>query len=307
MRKTLRIELNEDTREEQLPEFTPEFPYLASCCLFDEYLGPVGPWHWHRAMELFFIESGTLEYTTPKGKWVFPAGSGGLVNSNVLHASRLLTTQCSNIQLLHLFDVSFIAGTHGSRMEEKYILPLTAAPGLELIPLHPEDPEQARILQEVRQAFDLDEDAWGYEFDLRDRLTRIWLSLFELARPAMDSRPGDHTADDKVKAMMIYIHEHFQDPISVDQLAQTVHISKRACFRLFQEHLHMTPVEYMRSYRLQRACQMLANGTESITQIAYNCGLGSSSYFGKVFRERFGCSPAQYRSKWHDRDISGHK
>lgn len=100
--------------------------------------------------------------------------------------------------------------------------------------------------------------------------------------------------------MMAYIHGHFQDSISVEQLAETVHISKRVCFRLFRDHLHMTPVEYMRSYRLRRACQMLTGSKESITQIAYSCGLGSSSYFGKVFREQFCCSPAEYRKRWHD-------
>ena len=39
-------------------------------------------------MELFYVESGVVEYYIPKGKAVFPAGSGGLVNSNVLHMTK---------------------------------------------------------------------------------------------------------------------------------------------------------------------------------------------------------------------------
>ena len=307
MRSIRGIELNEGTREELLPDFSADFPYIATCGELDHYIEPVVPWHWHRTVELFYMESGCLEYTTPSGKWVFPAGSGGLVNSNVLHTSRTLPSPDSNIQLLHLFEPAFLAGEHGSRIESKYILPLTTAPGLEMIALSPDDPEQARILADIRRAFDISEQEWGYEFKLREQLAGIWLRLFELARPAMEGRRNDRDADDKIKAMMVYIHEHFQEPISVEQLAETVHISKRACFRLFQENLHMTPVEYMRSCRLQRACQMLAEGKEPITQIAYSCGLGSSSYFGKVFRERFGCTPAQYRKNWHDRENSGRK
>ena len=72
------------------------------------------------------------------------------------------------------------------------------------------------------------------------------------------------------------------------------------CFRLFRETLHMTPIEYIRSYRLQKACQMLANTKDTITQIAYNCGLGSSSHFGKTFREVYHCTPLEYRRNWHD-------
>lgn len=302
MRNIQGIELKEDTREELLPGFTAEFPYIATCVELDKYIEPLVPWHWHRTVELFYMESGFLEYTTPNGKWTFPAGSGGMVNSNVLHTSRILPSPDCNIQLLHLFDPAFLSGEHGSRMETKYILPLTAAPGIEMIALYPENPEQARILADIRSAFEISEGEWGYEFRLREELTRIWLRLFEMARPAMENSRGGREAEDLIKAAMIYIHEHFQEPISVEQLAESVHISKRACFRLFRENLHMTPLEYMRSYRLQKACRMLAGGKESITQIAYSCGLGSSSYFGKVFREQFGCTPAQYRKEWHDRN-----
>ncbi len=301
------IEVNEQNKEEILPEFTMDFPYIATCAELDKYIEPVVPWHWHRTIELFYMQSGTLEYVTPKGKWIFPSGSGGFVNSNVLHTTRVIPDCNSTIQLLHLFDSVLLAGEHGNRMESKYILPLTTAPDVEMIPLYPDNPAQAEILQDIKRIFDLPEQAWGYEFKLRESLTHIWLRLFEIARPAMEQGSGSRDADDKIKMLMVFIHEHYQQPISVDQLALAAHISKRACFRLFQENLHMTPVEYIRSYRLQKACLLLTNSKEPITQIACNCGLGSSSYFGKIFREEFGCSPKEYRMHWHDSNKNGRK
>lgn len=302
MKSVHSIELNEGSKEERLPGFEPEFPYIATCAELDKYVEPFVPWHWHRAVELFYLKSGCLEYTTPHGKWIFPAGSGGMVNSNVLHTSSFQRSGNRDMQLLHLFDPSFLSGEHGSILETKYILPLTTAPGVEMIALYPDDPDQAQILDQIRQAFALSEQEWGYEFKLREALSRIWLKCLELSRPAIESGAGGREADDKIKMLMVYIHEHFREPISVDQLAGAAHISKRACFRLFRENLHMTPVEYIRSYRLQEACQMLTKTKEPITQIAYSCGLGSSSYFGQIFREQFGCTPAQYRKKWQDRD-----
>lgn len=301
MKSIQRIEVNDSSREELLPGFSPDFPYIATCAELDKYIEPVVPWHWHRTVELFYMERGELEYITPNGRWVFPAGSGGMVNSNVLHMTQWKLRGEGDVQLLHLFEPSLLAGEHGSRMEAKYILPLTAAPGVELLPLFPEDPVQAELLRDIRRAFDLPEQEWGYEFRLREALTDIWLRLFELARPAMD-RGGSRDSDAQIKTLMVYIHEHFRDPISVDELARAAHVSRRACFRLFQENLHMTPVEYIRSIRLQQACQMLAKTDEPITQIAYSCGIGSGSYFGKVFREEFGCTPLEYRRRWHDRD-----
>lgn len=304
MKNIQSIEQNASSKEELLPDFTEDFPYIATCAQMCHYQDSSIPWHWHRTVELFYIQSGTLEYTTPKGKWTFPAGSGGMVNSNVLHSTNFQHTKNSTVQLLHLFDPAFLAGGHGSRMETKYILPLTTAPGVELIPLFPEDPEQADMLHKIREAFELSEQEWGYELKLREMLSRIWLKLFDLARPGMQQ--GGKNSDDKIKALMVYIHEHYQDPIRVEELAESVHISKRACFRLFQDNLHTTPVEYIRSYRLQTACQMLVNTTDSVTQIAYRCGLGSSSYFGKVFREAYHCTPMEYRRAWHDRDKIRH-
>ena len=301
MRNIQSIELIQGSNEELLPGFSPDFPYIASRALLDRYLDPATPWHWHRTVELFYMESGTLEYTTPNGKWVFPAGSGGFVNSNVLHTSRIIPSGVETVQLLHLFEPELLSGGQASRIDAKYIRPLTAA-GIEMIVLSPGDPEQAALLKRIRAVFDLDEDAWGYELTLRQQLAEIWLSLFELARPGMEQRPIARDSDEKMKTMMRYIHAHYPDTISVEQLAKEAHISKRVCYRLFRENLHMSPVEYMTGYRLRNACQRLTETDEPITQIAYGCGLGSSSYFGKLFRERFGCTPAAYRKEWHDRN-----
>ena len=59
------------------------------------------------------------------------------------------------------------------------------------------------------------------------------------------------------------------------------------------ELLHMTPTEYLTSIRLQMACRMLAETRESVTDIGHACGLGSSSYFGKTFREHTGYAPLE--------------
>ena len=290
------IQLVEGSNEELLPGFSQDFPYIATCAELYKYLNPEIPWHWHSTAELFYMESGKLEYTTPNGKWVFSAGMGGFLKPNVLHMSRDLPSGEHGIQLLHLFEPTLISGEQGNRMDRKYIRPLARNSGIEMIALSPEHPSEAALLQKIRQVFTLSEEEWGYEFHLRQQLTEIWMDLFEIARPFMTDVENDQ-GDRKIKEMLVYIHEHFAESISVEQIANAAHVSKRVCFRLFQENLHMTPVEYMRSYRLRKACQMLSGSREPVTQVAYACGLGSSSYFGKVFREQFGCTPAEYRRK----------
>ncbi|MBQ7091513.1 MAG: helix-turn-helix domain-containing protein [Clostridia bacterium] len=299
------LELKRGSKEEQLPGFTPDFPYIASYAELDKFIGACVPWHWHPAVELFYMQSGCLEYTTPGGKWVFPAGSGGFVNSNVLHTSRAILCSESTISLLHLFDPSLIAGEHGSRIEQKYILPLVSAANIEVIPLWPEDTDHNAIIELIRRAFEMSDKEWGYEFKLREILTCIWMKLFGLIRPAAEPSKQGGRANEQIKSIMIYVHENYGQQLSVKTLAETAHISKRACYRLFQENLHMTPVEYITSYRLQAACRMLAKEKMPITEIAAACGLGTSSYFGKLFREKYGCTPTEYKKSWQDSDIKG--
>lgn len=295
------IDIAADSREEILPDFSPDFPCLASHVRLSRQLYPGAPWHWHRTVELFYVESGSLEYIIPEGRFLFPPGSGGFLNANVLHSSRIASDSQPTVQLLHMFDPVFLAGERGSRIERKYILPLTAA-GPRLLPLHPDDPAQAKILARLKESFALPDGQWGYELRLRAVLSELWLALFDLARPAMESSSSAGHSDALIKALMVYIHENYARNLSVDELAAAVHISRRACFRVFRENLRMTPLEYLRQYRLSKARTLLESTDLPITEIAYECCLGSSSYFGKTFREAFGCTPGGYRRNWHDRD-----
>ena len=113
------------SKEEMLPNFSPDFPYIASRNENDRYMGGFVPWHWHKEVELFYMESGVFEYYTPKGTVVFPAGTGGLVNSNILHMTRPKEGVKDTTQFLHIFDTSFIGGRQGSRIEQKYIAPFS--------------------------------------------------------------------------------------------------------------------------------------------------------------------------------------
>ncbi len=297
------LEYYSGSKEEKIPDFRPDFPYIATQVELDHYRGSFVPWHWHKALELFYMERGELRYHTPGGTLVFPAGSGGLVNSNVLHMTEVLSRTGPNIQKIHFFDPVLISGSYDSLIEQKYVTPVTSAAQLELVPLYPDDPDQADILRLIRQAFLLDEAGFGYELRLRDLLSEIWFQLFTHISPVLQepSAPAG-SAGDKIKTMMVYVHEHFSEKIAVSDLAASAYLSERECYRVFRRCLHMTPAEYVTGYRLQIACRMLAEGGEPVTSIGHACGLGSSSYFGKTFRGHLGCTPLEYRRRWQDND-----
>lgn len=65
------MELHNESREEKLPDFAPDFLYIAFRVELDYFRKSSAPWHWHRAVELFYVESGELKYRTPNIDGVF--------------------------------------------------------------------------------------------------------------------------------------------------------------------------------------------------------------------------------------------
>ena len=298
------VQLKPGSYEEILPDFSPEFPYIASYVELHRHIGRQSPWHWHKEVEIFYMEEGELEYDTSGGKMCFAAGSGGFVNSNILHMTKVKEGVKTAVAKLHIFDPLFISGQAGSIIDQKYVMPLTASSGIEIIGLYPDNPEQKRLLELLRRSFELTEEEDAYEIRLRGLLSELWFEFLKMAEPLSGKDKYDNSSGEKIKMMMAFIHSHFSEKISVADIAAAGYVSERECFRIFQECLKMTPVEYMTGYRIQKACYGLAGNDEPVTAIGHACGLGSSSYFGKVFREHIGCTPVEYRRRWRNNDIN---
>ena len=86
--------------------------------------------------------SGSMVYETPQGTRTFGPGSGGLVNANVLHSTRNLPGT-KVVSWIHLFEPSLLGGSVGSRIEQKYLAPITANPALDCLLYTSQSPRDA--------------------------------------------------------------------------------------------------------------------------------------------------------------------
>ncbi len=98
-----------------------------------------------------------------------------------------------------------------------------------------------------------------------------------------------------VRQAMAYLHEHYAEPITREDLAQHVGLSDDYLTSCFHKELGLTPIAYLNRYRVQQAKQLLKNTHKSITEIALDVGFASSSYFSRIFRRETGMSPEAYR------------
>jgi AraC-like DNA-binding protein len=95
-----------------------------------------------------------------------------------------------------------------------------------------------------------------------------------------------------------YIRNHYQRPISNQQLACVSKMSLRAFERQFLASFHLTPQRYLRKLRLRIASRALIYTDESLSELALSCGFADQSHFTREFRRQFGRTPRDYREHY---------
>ena len=94
-----------------------------------------------------------------------------------------------------------------------------------------------------------------------------------------------------------YIDAHLDQPISLDEIAYHVHLSRFHFLRLFRRHFQETPHQYLTRRRIEKAKELLANSHIPITEICFTVGFESLGSFSTLFHDVVGWSPSIYRAR----------
>ena len=100
-----------------------------------------------------------------------------------------------------------------------------------------------------------------------------------------------------MRRVMDFVEKHISDAdVGIQDMADAAATSKTNLNRKMKSMLGVTPADFLRQSRIQRACQLLADTDRTITDIALSCGFADQNYFSKAFRAQKGVSPSAYRS-----------
>ena len=121
------------------------------------------------------------------------------------------------------------------------------------------------------------------------------LLLFRLRR--MESALADSPPPpDPLGAVLGYLAGHFAEPFSIAELAEKYSLSPSYFSALFRKHTNQSPAEYVRKLRLAYARRLLLGSRLSIAEVGTLCGFPNTNYFVRLFRQRHGCTPGDYRT-----------
>lgn len=125
--------------------------------------------------------------------------------------------------------------------------------------------------------------------------TWIWALIFENAPKCSRTKQTSHHDLSVLKNMIRFIQQHFNEKITLGQIASAGSIGQSKCCKLFNTYIHQTPNAYLTTYRLNKSAELLHMSDLNITEIAYEVGFNGASYYAEAFRKHFRISPSEYR------------
>jgi AraC-like DNA-binding protein/mannose-6-phosphate isomerase-like protein (cupin superfamily) len=258
---------------------------------------PVLDTHWHEEAEFFLLLEGEILFQVDTDYFTLRPGEAVFIESGDIHAAyAALDTPCRFCALV--FHPDLLASAQYDTIQQTVILPLQEK--RQSFPRHltssvPWQGELLLHLERMMEAYD--NKMPGFESFMKGTLL---IMLSQIAPPGRSvnysqSAGADNTKIDRLKKVILYIQDNYQEPIRTRDLSELIPMSEGQFCRFFKSMTRKTPVDYINSYRIRQAAALLQQSDRKISDIAMDVGFDNVSYFIKVFRKAMNCSPSEFR------------
>ena len=255
-------------------------------------------WHWHEEFEYILAVQGPLNVNVGKTRLTLQTGQGVLINSGVLHAVEQAGTSGA---MLHsgVFHPRLVGGMD-TIFWQKLIRPLLQPGAPAFFWLEEEEPRQRQVLAHLRNAWNaVAEEPFDYENQVRYHLSAaLRLLSIQCADEKRKVSRQEQIAAERMKQMLRFVEEHYAEELTVERIAADAALSESACLRSFRQVLGITPIQYVKQFRVEKAAELLRSTQLKTGEIGAECGFADGSYFIKTFREIKHCTPKEYRKRF---------
>ena len=244
--------------------------------------------HWHAQLELIRVKSGELSLTLDNRNSLLHAGETAIINSETVHGAtpRDCSYECIvfNLDFLKTGNAACDAFLENLLMHNSFL---------------EERPTDERAVSLIHQIFDeLGKPTDGFAFKVLGLFHEL-LGEMQQKKLFNSHLPPTKGQDEKkvirLKLVLKFIRDNFASDITLDDMAAVAGFSCKYFCKFFKDMTGTTPVNYLMTYRIERAARKLLGSDLSITQIAYDCGFNDLSYFIRTFKAFKKVSPKEYR------------
>ena len=244
------------------------------------------PSHVHDVVEIVCLQAGQLEMTVADRRIRLVPGDVAVIFPSESHSYDYVSKDAGGLSLIFLPDtiMEFYQTFRTMQPVQPMLAEKDKAPELTSLV-----PHMHRIVTEEPQT------------PLKLGFLHLFLAYLFTTLPLT---PRAHTPQSTLTDQALqYISEHFAEPLTLENTARALGISRIHLSHIFSQQLHINFRQYINTLRIDRACTMLRNPNYSISQIAYQCGYGNQRTFHRAFLAHCGMPPNQYRAEQPDRLI----
>jgi len=247
--------------------------------------------HLHKDIEIVSVLKGSIRCQTDDAPFELKKGDICFINHDCLHA--LYPTDENSSHRVLIIGSRLLKNVPA--VYEKYIKLFLDDKNFSHVRFEGNNSHAAEInnyISEIEELKKKGED--GYELEMLSILYRILWHLYNAYVSGPSLAPMD--ANQLIQLDMAeFIYEHFDEPITLDDIAASGHISRSQCSKLFKHYTNMSPISFLNHHRLEISRDMLRTTNENISKIAQDCGFSDQSYFNRLFLRQYGCTPLEYR------------
>lgn len=131
---------------------------------------------------------------------------------------------------------------------------------------------------------------------LHSELMQFLTCLYQNSSRNIYNNRNEDSLTSKIYAITSYIHAHFAEDLSLEELSKQFYISTYYLSHQFKAVTGFTITNYIQMTRIRNAQQMLLSGDKKITEISEECGFNSFSQFNRVFNKVCGVSPSKFKN-----------
>ncbi|MEO6456327.1 MAG: AraC family transcriptional regulator [Ginsengibacter sp.] len=103
----------------------------------------------------------------------------------------------------------------------------------------------------------------------------------------------------RVEKVFEYMHQNFDKPVSLIDVAKLANMTEVSFSRFFKKRTGITFIDSLMEVRLGHASRLLIDTTQSIAEIAYDCGFNNISNFNRIFKKKKNCTPKEFRENYN--------
>ena len=274
---------------------TESFPMTVNHDDFFCFEGNCMACHWHEDLEIIVVRRGTVRYQIYQQSLVLTEGQGLLINSDVPHSA--LPVDNSHVVLCTtIIRPVFLYGFPGSVAEREYFRPFCGNSRVPFLFLEKEGEDgenKMKLLRMVEEYFQ--KRPYGFELKIQSLLLEFFFLIFSENRDKIkEGTAADGEKLRRLQTLLDYLHAHYGENVSLQELGGQVHLSRESCSRFFKEMTGKTITQYLEEYRIGQSLPLLLAGNLTVTQIAELTGFSSASRYARAFRARMGGNPKEY-------------